>query len=106
MEQTAITIKTLRPYVGHGRATISESPVDETQRDSGLIVPLAFDGDDGLKRGIILHVAYDPAYPSPLDTIGGLTLDSGVAVFFRRGVNIAGTIVVELHDVIAYEADE
>lgn len=44
----------LRPY--WGRITMSDSPVDEEQTESGLIVPLKANGEDSsLKRAVVME---------------------------------------------------
>lgn len=98
--ETEIMAKLVRPFCGHGRATVQESPVDEAQRDSGLVVPLSFDGDDGVKRGVLLNVAPDPG------TYAGDPLPRGTVVWYRGGVRIQDVVVVDLANILAYEADE
>lgn len=99
MTAEALVSDRVRPFWGYGRATVIESAVDEAQRRSGLVVPLAFDGDDGISRGVILHVVYAPGGET------GDLLTPGRVVFYRTAVQIADVYVVDLEDVIAYEED-
>lgn len=93
--------KTIRPYIGHGRAALSESPVDEVQTSSGLIRPLSFDGDDAVRRGVVLSCVIDPlAIFREIEP-----LEVGAAVWYRSGIRIADVVIVDLQNVLAYEAD-
>lgn len=99
--EAELTMKQLRPF--WGRVTVMESPVDEEQRQSGLVVPIAFDGDDGMKRGVVLDV--HAKGPGLLEDAAEI-LTSGTVVYYRGGVRIGDVVVVELGDVVAYEADQ
>jgi hypothetical protein len=93
--------RTIRPLWRHGRATVIPSPVEEIEHPGGLVVPLRFDGDDDVKRGILVHADTAPEYGTE-----ETPLDSGIVVYYRGGIAIAGIVVVDLQSVIAYEADK
>jgi hypothetical protein len=93
-EQTSgVDISRLRAACG--RILVSPSPVDQAELPSGLVVPVAYDGDDGLLRGVIIHV----------DETGllGLTLATGVVVYYRGGIRLAGHVLLDPQDIYAYE---
>lgn len=96
--------KALRPF--WGRVLIADSPADEEQRESGLVVPLHHDGQkDEFRRGVVVHI--DQTYHD-LTSWGDYArqIDSGTPVFFRRGVKIGiDTWVVDIDDILAFEAD-
>lgn len=79
-----------------GRAVIAPSPVDEHQTKTGLIVPHKYDGGDGFERGVLLAVGQDDTNAAPLEP--------GMVVYYRRGVRILEVVVVDLQDILAYEA--
>lgn len=87
-------MKELRPFFG--RVTVSPSEVNEEQTASGLIVPLG--GEDRFLRGVLLHVSTEPP------GLGADVLEPGMIVFYRRGTRILDVVVVDLQDIIAYEA--
>lgn len=103
MPADELTMKGILPF--WGRATLMESTVDETQTEGGLIVPIAFDGDDGLKRGVVLAV------DNPWDE--GTTyhravaeIEVGTVVYYRGGTRIRGVIVVDMNEIVAFEAGD
>lgn len=93
----------LRPF--WGRVTVAESPVDETETDSGLVLPLRHKDDDGILRGMVLHCSDR----SP----GGLTCDAsdhllpGTIVYYSAmaGLKVAGVVILHHADVLAYEEE-
>jgi hypothetical protein len=96
-EVREIVMREIRPF--WGRVTVIESPLDEAQRESGLILPIT--GIE-LKRGIVLSIdhVWDehlPGYPV------GETLPEGTPVYYRAGIKIGDVVVVDLNDVLAYE---
>jgi co-chaperonin GroES (HSP10) len=100
-EASSIAAAALRPF--WGRVTVSESPVDEEQRESGLVVPHRHEGDDGIIRGIVLHCSERSAL--------GLTCDAadhllpGTVVYYPKAaaLRIAGVVILHHADVLAYE---
>lgn len=100
-----MTAKQIRPF--WGRVAIMESPVDETERPSGLIVPMRHEGQtDPLTRGVVLRV--DQGYHDK----GGewadyvQLIDQGTVVYFRNGVKLEDIWIVDVSDILAYESDE
>lgn len=91
-----LTMKSLRPFWSllPGRVTVIASSATEEQRESGLVVPITHDGDDGAKRGVVLDVTEE-----------GTPIEAGSVIFYRRGIKIGDVVVVDLVDVLAYEAD-
>jgi co-chaperonin GroES (HSP10) len=98
MPETAA--KQIKPF--WGRVSLIESPVEETVVHSGIVVPSKFEGDDGIKRGIVVGI--DLAG----DLLGGpalAELEIGTVVFYRGGVKLpGGVIIVEARDIYAYES--
>jgi co-chaperonin GroES (HSP10) len=91
------TLSLVRPF--WGRVTVAESTVDEDQRASGLVLPVRYEGDDGVRRGIVLDVAVGGYASDAVDC-----LEPGMLIYFRRSVKIDhDVLVVELSDVLAYE---
>jgi co-chaperonin GroES (HSP10) len=98
------TVRGILPF--YGRITVAPSPVDEEQRESGLIVPIRHeeirkDSD----RGIVLAV--DVAYYEATGEWGEYVskLIPGTVVHFRRGVQIGDFVIIDLDDILAYESE-
>lgn len=94
-------MKKLRPF--YGRVAVMDSPVDEEQRGSGLIVPVK---GEGFQRGVVLEydsLGEDNAYTTAVIDAGVLV--PGTVIFYRSGVRIGDVTVVELSEILAYEAD-
>ena len=97
-EQTSgVDISRLRAACG--RILVSPSPVDEAERPSGLVVPVSYSGDDGIERGVIVHVD-----ESSIGIWHGLS--AGVVVYYRGGNRLAGHVVLDPQDIYAYEEPE
>jgi hypothetical protein len=95
--------KLVRPF--WGRATVIESPVDETERQSGLIVPHRHEGDDDVRRGVILdidRVFDDGSAPGKSSE----QIDKGMVVYFQGGVQVLDVIVLRMDEIVAFEAAE
>lgn len=89
-------MKELRPFFA--RATVSPTPVDSSETESGIVVPLNFSGrSDDYERGVLLHVANEPPQ------LGAELLEPGMVVYYRGGTRIQDVVVVELCNIIAYE---
>lgn len=91
------TMVALRPF--WGRVTVLPSPVDEVERESGVIVPLGREHSD-YDRGIVLHVATCGIMADALDI-----LQEGMVVYYEHGATIGDVIVVNISDVVAYIED-
>jgi co-chaperonin GroES (HSP10) len=94
----------VRPF--WGRVAIMESPVDQEQRPSGLIVPLKHEEiEETCRRGVVLHI--DQRYHE-LDGWGvyAQQIDAGTVVYFTKGVRVGDTWIVDISDVLAYEDGE
>jgi hypothetical protein len=86
----------LRPF--WGRIIVAPSPVDEAQHKSGLIVPTHYEGDDDVKRGIVLAADLDD-----LDD----ELPPGTVVYYVGGIRVLDLIVLDRQEVLAYhEGDD
>lgn len=94
--------KQIKPF--WSRVSLIESPVEETELHNGIVVPSRFEGDDGVKRGVV--VAIDHVWDE--NTPGRLMADQlepGTVVFYREGIKLPGDIViVEIKDILAFEA--
>lgn len=101
MAAAELTMRTIVPFFN--RIAVIESIVDDAERRSGLIVPLAFDGSSGIKRGVV--VSHDPIALAndPGDWVKALV--PGRVVYYREtsGVQIGDVRVLEVVDVIAVE---
>lgn len=86
----------LRPF--WGRVMVIPSAVNEEQRQSGLIVPMEWEGDEEMRRGVVTHVD---------ETIGTTTeLVPGSVVYYRGGVRVGDTVVLDRHEIYAFEVSE
>lgn len=87
-------MKSLKPFWGW--MTLLPSPVDEAQLHSGLIVPTAYEGDDGVARAVVVDV--HPHY----DEWG---IHSGDVVYYLRsdGLKIGDLILLKVEEVVAFE---
>lgn len=107
MDEVGVRVtRDVRPF--WGRVTIVESPVDQEQTPSGLIVPLGMDSgeksDPVARRGIVKalepHV-FDEG-TSSRDEADLLT--PGTVVYFRRATRLVGDVlIVEFSDILAFE---
>lgn len=92
----------LRPF--WGRVSVMDSPVDEEQTASGLIVPLRHEEmkDEVARRGVVLHI--DQTYQD-LSGWGDYArrLEPGTVVYFREGKKIGDCWIVDIDDILAYE---
>lgn len=92
-----MTMKRVVPF--WGRISVIESPVDEAERESGLIVPVKFEGDDGVKRGVIVDT----------DPLGDANewwerLTPGTVVYYRGGIRLGDLVLIGIDDILALEA--
>lgn len=90
-------LKKLRPY--YGRISVLESPVDEEQRDSGLIVHI--DTDHGIKRGVVANV--DRVEGDPSEEYMRERIVEGTVVYYLGGVKISDLTFITSSEIIAYE---
>lgn len=96
-------VPTVRPF--WGRATLIESPVDESELESGLVLPHTFDGDGGVKRGVIQDV--DPFWDEiPSHEHVRENLKPGTVVFYTGGTRIRDVVVVQMIEILAFETGE
>jgi co-chaperonin GroES (HSP10) len=93
----------LRPF--WGRVTVSESTVDETATDSGLVLPLKHTDDDGILRGIVLHCSDRSAVGFTCDAADHLTPGTVVYYASAAALKIAGVVILHHADVLAYEEE-
>lgn len=101
-KKSAVMHKT-RPF--YGRIMCIDSPVDESQLESGLIVPLKLD-DSVLTRAIVIHHdkhftehSSDQSYPYT-DLI-----PVGTVIWYLVGKVIGDVVIVDVDDIYAYEED-
>lgn len=99
--EAELTMKHVRPF--WGRVTVLESLVDEATRDSGLIVPLVHDSDDGVKRGVVADV--DDDWDDPGRKRACERLPPGTAVYYRGGIRIGDVIILEIGEILAVEEE-
>lgn len=98
-----VKAKQTKPF--WGRVSLIESPVEETVLRSGVVVPMKYDGDSGVKRGVIVGLAAalhdnDGEREAEIEQI-----QPGTVVFYRDGVKLPdGTVVVDLPDILAFES--
>jgi len=96
MEQTETAVKIL-PF--WGRITLVESPVDEEQHKSGLVLPHSV--DEGVHRGVVQSV--DQFHHEEVESITDLR--PGTVVYYRAGTKILDVVVVNRSDILAYESE-
>jgi len=89
----AYMMTTLKPT--EGRCIVVPSPVDEEQMRSGIILPSSEMSD--FDRGIVVEV------PDTIDSTCGIK--KGTVVYYRRSYKIGDHLVVESHDIYAYEEE-
>lgn len=76
-----------------------ESPLDEEQTPTGLIVKHSYVDGDGLMRGVLIDVVFAPGWEAPLE--------AGMIVYYSRAQKVrigSDVLIVALDDVFAYEA--
>ena len=86
-----------------GRVSVIESPVDETQQPSGLILPWAAD-EKHLLRGVV--TGNDPTYDSDDSYRYSDVLKPGVIVWYTHGVRVRDVVIVNASDIYAFETEE
>jgi co-chaperonin GroES (HSP10) len=89
----------LRPF--WGRVLVVESPVDEEQRQSGLIVPHKFEGSADVRRGVVVDV--DGEWSDPDRRAAAERLPPGTVVWYRGGTRVGEFVLMQIDDVLAYE---
>lgn len=100
--QNELTLKDIRPF--WGRVAVVESPVDEAQRESGLLVPMKHDGHQTFRRGVVVHV--DGEWSDPDRTNSANQLPPGTVVYFTGGHLIVDVYIVDMNEILAYEVHE
>lgn len=99
---TEDAVRKLRPF--GGRVLVAETNVDEEERRSGLVVPIAL--SDGVKRGVVTRI--DPLS----DRLPDGQIEVGMVVYFvasgLRGdaAKIMDAYVLDPAAILAYESDE
>lgn len=93
----------MRPFFG--RVMVMPSPVDEAQRESGLVIPMAYEGDDGIKRGVVAGIddAFDEAYA---EYSFHEIIPIGTVVYYTGGITIQGYVFLGGKEIIALEVEE
>lgn len=97
MPEAETSTANLRPF--WGRVIVIPSAVNEEERGSGLIVPTQWEGDDGVKRGVVTHVDESLGF-------GPTDLGAGSVVYYKGGVKVLDTVVLERHEIYAFEVYE
>jgi co-chaperonin GroES (HSP10) len=98
--ETEATTANLRPF--WGRIMVIPSSVDEHERRSGLIVPMEYEGDEQVRRGVVVHI--DNWRAEPTETARDLL--PGTIVYYKGGVRVADAVILERNEILAYEVDE
>jgi co-chaperonin GroES (HSP10) len=94
----------LRPF--WGCVTVSESPVDETETPSGLVLPMKHEADDGILRGVVLHCSDRAAAGLTCDAADQLVPGTVVYYSAMAALKIAGVTILHHSDVLAYEEED
>lgn len=90
----------LRPF--WGRILVLPSSVDESERASGIIVPMGETlGGPRIKRGVVLHI--DPWRGEPIASAEDIV--PGTVVYYRDGVQVLDGVILERAEILAYEVD-
>lgn len=90
---SAIAQTVIRPF--YARISVVPSPVDESQRPSGLIVPW---GEDKLhlNRGVVVAIDQSSWLPTT-------DLREGMVVWYAASVRCGDVVLVEAEDIWAFE---
>jgi co-chaperonin GroES (HSP10) len=94
------TMKKIKPW--WGRLTVMESPVDEEQRDSGIIVPLKHEESAPFKRGVLLDI--DDFWRTDGKQVADI-IEVGTVVYYLNGILIGDVTIVDPGDILAYESE-
>ena len=92
----------LRPF--WGRVSVLPSPVDEEQRESGLVVPLRYEGDQNVARGIVEAVDETGSHPDLVNAYE--VIRPGTVVYYRdddKLPRIRGLVLLAIGEILAYE---
>lgn len=94
----------VRPF--WGRILVIDSPVDEEQLQSGLIVPIQSKEYSALTRAVVIQ--HDPHYIDHEDTLGYphiTVLPLGTVVWYLTdlGKRIGDVVVLDVDDIWAFE---
>lgn len=100
MDAAETSTTNLRPF--WGRIMVIPSIANEQERVSGLIVPMEWEGDEEVRRGVVIHVdrLRDATYESTTE------IEPGVVVYYQGGVKVLDTVVLERHEILAFEVPE
>lgn len=97
--ETETRTENLRPF--WGRVLVLPSGVDEHERSSGLIVPAQYEGDDKVKRGVVVHIdGLDHEATESMDAIR-----PGTVVYYVAGTRVLDAIILDRHEILAYEVE-
>lgn len=90
---------TVRPF--GTRVTVGEMSSVETVRDSGIVLPATLEERKGLVKGLVLAIG-----EHPMDISIENHVSVGDTVYYRENsaYDINGTVVINMHDIIAVEA--
>jgi len=99
-----VIMERLRPF--WGRIAIIESPVDETELASGLIVPIEME-DSLLKRGVVVH--HDKHYKEHSEAGYPTTelIPEGTVVYYMAANSnrIGDIVLVDADDIWGFEEE-
>lgn len=79
--------------------TVLPSPVDENETASGIIVPLDYEGNAKIERGVI--ISKGECHCEMWDR-----LRPGLVIFYKKGTQIRDVVVVFHDDIVAYEEED
>lgn len=89
-----------------GRVAVLPSPVDQTERDSGLIIPLHHDGEGGdVLRGVVVEL--DRTYHEIIGQYRDYAqrIDTGTVIYYRDPLRVLDLDIVHMEDILAYEKE-
>jgi hypothetical protein len=106
MSQVHLESERVAPF--WGRVAVLPSPVDQTQRRSGLVVPIGAVEEDGeaVQRGVVSAVDEGASAVEAWAEYVAV-LHPGVVVYYQRkhGRRVLDLDLLDLSDILAYERD-
>jgi hypothetical protein len=98
-----IIMERVRPF--WGRIAVIDSPVDETELASGLIVPVELD-DSPLHRAVVIH--HDKHYKEHAEAGYPTTelIPEGTVIYYTSGLRVGDVTIVDADDIWAFEESD
>jgi co-chaperonin GroES (HSP10) len=100
---STLVMHKVRPF--WGRVLVMDSPVDEEELASGLIVPVQME-DSALTRAVVMH--HDKHYLEHVEAGYPTTelIPVGTVIWYLHGQRVGDVVIVDADDIYAYEEDQ